>query len=305
MLILSFDSLYHPKSVCKQWKLHCEQNENITMRRIYRKFINISIKSQTWIVHPNRRNLNAFERNHGFKGPMNISDAINNEEVKDGDNILVHDGDYNINEMVEITKSINLYGLGKNVLITALCSVFSIYAKNVIIENVAFTNGNVGELCGYNLVRCKGRLPCTLRLNKCKFRDCAGVSARCQMRSRLIVEECSFNNASVAICVDSDGDCLITGCVFEDCGFAYAPDQVYEMDKHAILMTSCSKLECIRNTFENCRCLPIFVMWGGIRDIHTVNMNEYGNEYVVRDNVLKGNDEYKGLTFNANTVYSN
>ena len=149
--ILSSDGLYHPKTICKKWKLLSDKNETIKMRKIYRSTMVPPPSNQvgsTYVVHPKRTHLNAIEISLGYKGPFSLSKALNNEHLKDGDRLLIHDGNYtNDNgESFVVNKSLQIIGVSKNVWFEDEWNSYNIFRlegqngtrKSVNFENISF-----------------------------------------------------------------------------------------------------------------------------------------------------------------------
>ena len=149
--ILSYDGLYHAKTVSKKWKLLSDKNEAKYLRKIYQSTIVPPSQNQagsTFIVHPTRTRKHPFEKSLGYKGPMDIKQAL--DRCDDGDRLLIHDGKYwkLFDDKLYIKKSIRLIGLGKKAFFKTLCHGFdswfqvgythSIERKTVSIENISF-----------------------------------------------------------------------------------------------------------------------------------------------------------------------
>eukprot|EP01084_Bolivina_argentea_P292730 503334_1 len=123
--ILSFDNLYHPRLVCRQWHALSIQNETNYMHEIYQT-ININDfpkDGKNWVVHPKRKYLHQVEKDLGFKGPINCTDysgengfeALIHTLCDDGDRLLLHNGQYWKYAGTSITKSLIFIGLGNKV----------------------------------------------------------------------------------------------------------------------------------------------------------------------------------------------
>ena len=64
-----------------------------------------------------------------------------------------------------------------------------------------------------------------------------------------------------------------------------------------------TKLKCIGNTFEDNEKHPaVEEVHNGTRPTYRPIIND-SDEYILRDNVIKGNDMYEEQVFDANTVY--
>eukprot|EP01084_Bolivina_argentea_P292731 503336_1 len=160
--ILSFDNLYHPRLVCRQWHALSIQNETNYMHEIYQT-ININDfpkDGKNWVVHPKRKYLHQVEKDLGFKGPINCTDYSGENGFEALIHTLCDDGDRLLLHGTSITKILIFIRLGNKVKfckdptdgVSNLISVLTIsisekkHNSNMIFQMV---EGDYDDQCGY------------------------------------------------------------------------------------------------------------------------------------------------------------
>ena len=297
--ILSFDGLYHPRTINKEWKLLSEKSETSQMRELYKStIIDQSQKNQsisTWIVHPKRKHLNAVEIELGYRGPMNLWWV--HQRARDGDRLLIHDGVYDPPSL-SVYYSIQLIGLGKKVLfknsmITSLVSLAMMgTGLNVKLKNISFCAISIDteQRCCVSV----SRKNCRLSIENCtftKFDQAIRFAPELPGSSLLDVKECKFVDVSTAIFMGSSVNANVMNSLFKQCS------------DHAITTCAGTKLKCNGNTFEDNAMHPIFVESMHQRETPVFRAVGFDPDYILRDNVIKGNNMYNEQVFDANTVY--
>ena len=314
--IISFNDVCRHKAVSKTWKSLSEKSEMTQMRELYRATIvdeaHEHASAVTWVVHPKRKHLNAVEIELGYKGPLTIDSAlyhIENELLNDEDRLLLHDGIHESSLGCIIPHDAHFIGLGNKVIFkTRDQSAFQLgdvkqdHSLNVSFENIAFytASGSTNKFtrsiivtganhkvsiknCSFHwfgsAIRFEGASSCVLTVNECEFVDV----------------ERAFNTLSAHENVNNKA--AFINCLFERC------------TKHAISLfpdESNSKmpiLKCIGNTFEDIVRHPIVVYGNTARRRIYRPVIAGSEQYVLRDNTVKGNSKYNEQEFDANTVY--
>ena len=96
--ILSFGHCNQNRDVCKQWNCLNIQNEKNMLQKMYRSMMerypkSFAPDSNTWVMYPGRPSLHPIEIEMGLKGPL-APEMVNDDVMKPGDRVLVHDGKY-------------------------------------------------------------------------------------------------------------------------------------------------------------------------------------------------------------------
>ena len=313
--ILSFGDFYRQKAVSKQWKLLAEQNENIKMNNLYQS-VPQTESGSTFIIHPKRTHLNSVEIARGFIGPMPIHKALS--VCRDGDRLLLHEANHfsSYDRMpLVIDKSIQIIGIGKGAVFNCdnSCDFYHQSLFNVEAVNVSFENITIDGSCSNQEVRSYGRVidigfelnevSGTCRFNHCSFKSLPTTVIRINPLSvgKVSINDCKFEDVSCGIWVDTAANLNVAKCIFDQCGHSHLG--VPRFFPIMLEREDASTLNCIENVFIDSKTHPVVEMTSSRSTEHVVD--EDMHKYVLTGNVIKGNNQCNGETFEANKVYSN
>eukprot|EP01083_Nonionella_stella_P172423 591704_1 len=231
--ITSFHNMSQTQSVSKTFKKCYHQNKQKQIQKremhIASKLNRILDTTTTYVVDPNRTELNDNEKRLKYHGPMHdLLDVIINT-ASNGDTILVHDGTYGCYSTdIEINKCLRIIGTGDNVLIQ--CNIIGVnnhvYFKDVKIKiHSEVDEGiNVSPDCALFMEQsivdftlegiCTSR-NCVVDINNCKFNGGDHSNEAISIRQKVqtvSITHCMFQGCGRGDC-DSNGesyDCIAT-----------------------------------------------------------------------------------------------
>merc|ERR1712228_272053 len=145
-----------------------------------------------------------------------------------------------------------------------------------------------------------------ISFNNCAFEkfgrrgSCVEISYA-STSDRFIFSHCLFKDAWCALDVINKTNINVSNCLFKNCG------EINQIEmRHAInidINGPGSKVSCIGNIFEDCPTPPIVECeWTITRNTYE-EIEDHSDLYVLRDNVIKGNNQCNGQTFHPNAIY--
>ena len=306
--ILGFDGLYHPKAISKHCKALSEKNEMNHFSKLYEATSHNDSVANTLIVHPKRTHLNRIEISLGYRGPMSLEEAL--DSCGDGDRLLIHDGVYEqFFAPITIKTGVQLIGVGSNVIIKSEESRLINIKTNqkcIHFEKIRFLAGGGRQSLHGIMVRGQN--------DTVSVRDCAFVGFMnaimvhpASLQCHLKLDRCSFNVTLTAVDIRKEANVNISNCSFKAHGLVSDLGYINPAHYHMIMIGVRgigTRLNCIRNTFEDCVSHPIVERLYRGRNVmrRPVDGDESGN-YQLKGNVLKGNNRYNEQTFDPNTMY--
>ena len=335
--ILAFDGLYHSKRVCKKWKLLSDKNETNYLNQVYSDCPAPTIHAKsTLIIHPNRTRPHPIEIKRGFKGPMRFQKAAELFKMQPdfADTLLFHEGTHRVGTSELAFKSgfqsgadINLIGLGRNVSIsfrgklnnyTCLWNPLihigrGCHGLSINIRNISFATKKYYRRVDTIFCQGDGNL---ITIKDCRFSK-SGVD--CLSSSDWQIENCIFVDTPRSFSKGREyetasGNVHITGSMFKRCGAIHDDDSI----SHCIIFDGSNgqgTLICDNNVFEDNPTHPIVDEEWGADSTYYVRVNGrrhyqankhfigHKGQHVLKDNVLRGNNDFEGQTFDANKIY--